>query len=214
MKEVALRIFPGLSDYLETLDEMEKAVERVINKEQNGEIWFVEYDNTYTAGSGAEDGDIKDETINIIQTNRGGKHTYHGPGQRVIYLIMDLHDIFGDKPDLHKYISMIEEWIINSLSDIGIKSSSSDANRGVWCGKNKVAAIGVRLRKWVSYHGVAINISTDLSKYENFIPCGMDPSEFGVTSVEKELGKNYHMRVFDNVLIDNFSDIFEMEICH
>ena len=212
MKEIQLKIMPGLLHYRDTIDEMEMIVERIIQKKQGPELWFLEYNHIYTAGTASDPQAVKNQNIEIVQTNRGGKHTYHGPGQRVVYLIMDLHDIFGETPDLRKYVSMLEDWAILSLEDLGIKSSTSELNRGVWCEKNKIAAIGVRLKKWVSYHGFAINISTDLSCYDNFIPCGIDDKEFGITSINKELKKNYFMRNFDNVLIENFNKVFDFKI--
>ena len=214
MKNIQLKILPNLSQYRDTIDEMEMVVNRIIQKKQNNEMWFVEYNHVYTAGSSSDSNDIKNQNIEIIQTNRGGKHTYHGPGQRVIYSMIDLHDIFGEKPDLRQYISMLEDWVILSLEDIGIDASKSEINRGVWCGKNKIAAIGVRLNKWVSYHGIAINISTDLSHYDDFIPCGIDGDGFGVTSITQELKKDYFMRVFDNILIENFNKIFDLNIIY
>jgi lipoyl(octanoyl) transferase len=214
MKDIQLKILPGLLHYRDTVDEMEMIVERIIQKKQGSELWFLEYNHVYTAGTASDPVSIKNQNIEIIQTNRGGKHTYHGPGQRVVYFITDLHDIFGESPDLREYISMLENWVILSLEEIGIEGSKSEINRGVWCGNNKIAAIGVRLKKWVTYHGFAINISTDLSCYENFIPCGINEPEYGITSINKELGKQYFMRNFDSVLLNNFNKVFDFKICY
>ncbi len=202
-------MWPEFPEYLATIDSMENLVEDVISKKSNGEIWFLEYDDVYTGGSGSTENDIKNTKINIIQTNRGGKYTYHGKGQRVVYLIVDLHDIFGDKPDLKKYLDMIESWIIESLKYFDIKGCASEINRGVWCGQNKIAAIGIRLKKWVAYHGVAINVTTDLSNYLNFVPCGLDG--FGVTSIENEIQNHSNedlMKKLDDSMIQSFGKIF------
>ena len=181
----------GLRDYQKTLALMHQAVQDVISGHEE-KIYFLEHDHVYTAGSSADISEILDKNISIVQTGRGGRYTYHGPGQLVVYPILDLKK---RSQDLHQYVKMLEEVIVTSLSKIGINSYCIDNKRGVFCNRAdiikqsdeyehyKIASIGIRVSKWVTYHGFAVNISPDLSKFSAIIPCGLE--DCGITSIEK-----------------------------
>ena len=179
-----------------------------ININKKGDlIWFLEHDEIYTAGTSYKESEILNKDINIIKTNRGGKITYHGPGQLICYFVIDLKQ---RQKDIRKFITIIEKTIIESLSEFNIKSFGDPKNIGIWVhDKNeikKVAAIGVRVSKWIAYHGFAININTDLAKYQNIIPCGI--SDKGVTSLKNINNQNYNM--LSDIIIDNFTKNLEI----
>jgi len=179
-----------------------------ININKKGDlIWFLEHDEIYTAGTSYKESEILNKDINIIKTNRGGKITYHGPGQLICYFVIDLKQ---RQKDIRKFITIIEKTIIESLSELNIKSFGDPKNIGIWVNdKNeikKVAAIGVRVSKWIAYHGFAININTDLAKYQNIIPCGI--SDKGVTSLKNINNQNYNM--LSDIIIDNFTKNLEI----
>jgi len=164
-------------------------------------IWLLEHEEIFTAGTSFKESEILNKDINLIKTNRGGKITYHGPGQLICYFVIDLKQ---RQKDIRKFITIIEKTIIETLSEFNIKSFGDPKNIGIWVNdKNeikKVAAIGVRVSKWIAYHGFAINIDTDLAKYENIIPCGI--SDKGVTNLININNQNYNM--LSDIIIDNF----------
>ena len=170
-------------------------------------IWILEHEEVYTAGSSYKENEILDKNIKLIKTNRGGKITYHGPGQLICYFVIDLKQ---RQKNIRKFITIIEKTIIESLSEFNIKSFGDPKNIGIWVNdKNeikKVAAIGVRVSKWIAYHGFAININTDLAKYQNIIPCGI--SDKGVTSLKNINNQNYNM--LSDIIIDNFTKNLEI----
>ena len=179
-----------------------------ININKKGDlIWFLKHDEIYTAGTSYKESEILNKDIKIIKTNRGGKITYHGPGQLICYFVIDLKQ---RQKDIRKFITVIEKTIIESLSEFNIKSFGDPKNIGIWVhDKNeikKVAAIGVRVSKWIAYHGFAININTDLAKYQNIIPCGI--SDKGVTSLKNINNQNYNM--LSDLIIDNFTKNLEI----
>ena len=184
----------------------ERLLDININKKDDL-IWFLEHDEIYTAGTSYKESEILNKDINIIKTNRGGKITYHGPGQLICYFVIDLKQ---RQKDIRKFITIIEKTIIESLSEFNIKSFGDPKNIGIWVNdKNeikKVAAIGVRVSKWIAYHGFAININTDLTKYQNIIPCGI--SDKGVTSLKDINNQNYNM--LSDIIIDNFTKNLEI----
>ena len=176
-----------------------------INNDKKGDlIWILEHEEVYTAGTSYKENEILNKNINLIKSNRGGKVTYHGPGQLICYFVIDLKK---RQKDIRKFITIIEKTIIESLSEFNIKSFGDPKNIGIWISDNedikKVAAIGVRVRKWIAYHGFAINISTDLTKYQNIIPCGI--SDKGVTNLKEINNQNYIKlsKVIINNLIKN-----------
>ena len=179
-----------------------------ININKKGDlIWLLEHEEIYTAGTSYKESEILNKDINLIKTNRGGRITYHGPGQLICYFVIDLKQ---RQKDIRKFITIIEKTIIETLSEFNIKSFGDPKNIGIWVSdKNeikKVAAIGVRVSKWIAYHGFAININTDLTKYQNIIPCGI--SDKGVTSLKDINNQNYSL--LSNIIIDNFTKNLEI----
>ena len=167
--------------------------ERLLNVDVNKSnelIWTLEHPDVYTAGTSYDDSDILDKSIEILKTNRGGKITYHGPGQLICYFVLDLKK---RKKDIRNFISIIEKTIINTLNFFNIKTFSDKDNIGIWYkdneGTKKVAAIGVRISKWIAYHGFSINISNDLKKYDVIIPCGI--KDKGVTNLKEIKDQDY-----------------------
>jgi len=178
-----------------------------INNNKKGDlIWILEHEEVYTAGTSYKEEEILNKDINLIKTKRGGKITYHGPGQLICYFTIDLKQ---RHKDIRKFILLIEKTIIESLSEYNIKSFGDPKNIGIWFDdKNnikKVAAIGVRVSKWIAYHGFAININNNLSKYKNIIPCGI--SDKGVTNLKEINNQNYSG--LSDVIINNFTKNLE-----
>ena len=179
-----------------------------INKnKKNDLIWFLEHEEIYTAGTSYKEEEILNKNINITKTNRGGKITFHGPGQLICYFVIDLKN---RKKDIRKFITLIEKTIIESLNEFNIKSFGDPKNIGIWVNKDKsvkkVAAIGLRIKKWIAYHGFAININNDLAKYQNIIPCGV--LDKGVTNLESIKEQNYN--ILSDVIIKNFTKNLEI----
>ena len=179
-----------------------------ININKKGDlIWLLEHEEIYTAGTSYKENEILNKDINLIKTNRGGKITYHGPGQLICYFVIDLKE---RKKDIRKFITSIEKTIIESLAEFNINSFGDPKNIGIWVKDkgeiNKVAAIGVRISKWIAYHGFAINISNNLTKYQNIIPCGI--SDKGVTNLKSINDQNYNN--LGDVIIKNFTKNLEI----
>jgi lipoyl(octanoyl) transferase len=182
-----------LVSFVDALDFMQKKVEKIILGQEKSMIWLLQHQKVYTAGISAKDEDLLNKTdIPIFKTNRGGKYTYHCPGMQIIYVMLNLKDLFyPDPPDVAKFVKFLENWVINILAEFGIKGEIKTGRVGIWVvDKNghekKIAALGIKLKKWVSYHGIAININPDLSGFNNIVPCGI--KEFGVTSMQEILG--------------------------
>ena len=187
--------------YEDAITFMEKRLHEISEKNSNNLIWILEHEEIYTAGTSYNEKEIIDKSINVIKTNRGGKITYHGPGQLICYFVIDLKK---DKKDIRRFISIIEKPIIDTLSSYNIKTFADKENIGIWHDNNnqikKVAAIGIRISKWIAYHGFSINISNDLKKYESIIPCGIQNK--GVTNLKTIKDQNYNE--LDDKLIENF----------
>ena len=170
-------------------------------------IWLLEHEEIYTAGTSYKEEEILNKDINLVKTNRGGKITYHGPGQLICYFAINLNK---RQKDIRKFITVIERTIIESLSEFNIQSCGDPKNIGIWVkDKNdikKVAAIGVRVSKWIAYHGFAINIDNDLLKYQNIIPCGI--SDKGVTNLRTIRDQNYDM--LRDIIVNNFIQNLEI----
>ena len=170
-------------------------------------IWVLEHEEIYTAGTSYKEDEILNKDIKLVKTNRGGKITYHGPGQLICYFVIDLKK---RKKDIRKFITLIEKTIIESLSEFKIKSSGDPKNIGIWVedetGIKKIAAIGVRVSKWIAYHGFAININNDLTKYQNIVPCGI--TDKGVTNLKSINDQNYN--ILSDVIISNFTKNLEI----
>ena len=169
---------------------MEKRLLNVDQNKSNELIWTLEHPDIYTAGTSFSESDILDKSIKILETNRGGKITYHGPGQLVCYFVIDLKK---RKKDIRNFITIIEKTIIDTLQFFNIKTFSDKENIGIWYKDNeqtkKVAAIGVRISKWIAYHGFSININNNLDKYKAIIPCGIKNK--GVTNLKQIKDQDY-----------------------
>ena len=176
--------------YEDAISFMEDRLKNIDLKKVDDLIWVLEHDHIYTSGTSYNENEIIDKSINIIKTNRGGKITYHGPGQLICYFVIDLKK---GKKDIRKFISVIEKSIIETLKLYDIETFADKENIGIWYNDNstikKVAAIGVRVSKWIAYHGFSININNDLKKYDAIIPCGI--KDKGVTNLEQIKNQNY-----------------------
>ena len=183
------------------LEYMEKRLFDINQNDSKDLIWILEHDDIYTAGTSAKESEILDKSIKLIKTNRGGKITYHGKGQLICYFVIDLKK---RKKDIRRFISIIEKTIISTLSYYNIKSFSDKENIGIWHKKNskveKIAAIGVRVSKWIAYHGFSINIDNDLNKYKAIVPCGI--TDKNITNLKKIKNQDYSN--LENKLIENF----------
>ena len=176
--------------YEDAISFMEDRLKEIDLKKVDDLIWVLEHNHIYTSGTSYNENEIIDKSINIIKTNRGGKITYHGPGQLICYFVIDLKK---GKKDIRKFISVIEKSIIETLKLYDIETFADKENIGIWYNDNstikKVAAIGVRVSKWIAYHGFSININNDLKKYDAIIPCGI--KDKGITNLEQIKNQNY-----------------------
>ena len=187
-------------NYFSAIDLLEKRLEDLYKNKEKELIWILEHDEIFTAGTSYKENEILDNSINLIKTNRGGKVTCHAPGQLICYFVLDLRK----KKDIRKFISCIEKTIIETLKEYKIETFSDKNNIGIWHKKNKtvnkVAAIGVRVKKWIAYHGFAVNINNNLNQYKKIIPCGV--KDKGVTNLIS-IAKNDYSNL-DNLLIEKF----------
>ena len=187
--------------YEDAIKLMENRLQEIHLNKSNQLIWILEHEEIYTAGTSYLESEIIDKSINLLKTNRGGKITYHGPGQLICYFVIDLKK---RKKDIRKFISLIEKTIIDTLKFYGIETNADKKNIGIWYNdkKNikKVAAIGVRVSKWIAYHGFSININNDLKKYNAIIPCGI--KDKGITTLKKISDQDY--KKLEEKLIENF----------
>ena len=187
-------------NYNDAINFMEERLEQILKDKEKELIWTLEHDEIYTAGTSYSKTDIIDKSIKIIETNRGGKITCHGPGQLICYFVLDLRN----KKDVRKFINLIENTIIETLKTFDIETFADKENIGIWHNErgtiNKVAAIGVRVKKWIAYHGFAININNNLNQYKKIVPCGI--KDKGITNLRKIKNKNYSK--LNNLLIEKF----------
>ena len=177
-------------DYTRSMKILEKRVQDVLLEKKEEFLWILEHKTVYTAGTSANEKDLIDKDLSIFKTNRGGMYTVHSPGQKVIYFVLNLNK---RKKDIRKLINNIESCIMDILQEYKIKSYPDRNNIGIWVknGNNsmKIAAIGIRVKKWIAYHGFALNISNDLKKYKKIVPCGI--RDKGITSLKNMGIKNY-----------------------
>ena len=187
--------------YNEAIVLLEKKLTKINNGEDEDFIWILEHEEIYTAGTSYNKKEILNNNINLIKTNRGGKITYHGPGQIICYFVIDLKK---RKKDIRKFITLIEKTIIESLLEFKIHSFADPKNIGIWIKDKKkikkIAAIGIRVSKWIAYHGFAINVKNDLDKYKNIIPCGIKDKD--VTNLKEIKSQNYTK--LKDIIIMNF----------
>jgi lipoyl(octanoyl) transferase len=205
MNDVEWTISPKPIEYADALAVMEDTVADIRSGASPEQIWLLEHPSLYTAGTSAKPTDLMEQKFPVFETGRGGQYTYHGPGQRVGYVLLDLKKR-QKTPDIKNYICKLEQWIIDTLQEFGIKGERRDGRVGIWVVKPdkseaKIAAIGVRIRHWVSYHGISINLNPDLSHFDGIVPCGI--AEHGVTSFE-DLGVKATMEELDIALQENF----------
>lgn len=196
-------------DYEDALSVMEARVAGVRDGSADELVWLLEHPPLYTGGTSAKAGDLLDDRFPVYQTGRGGQYTYHGPGQRVGYVMLDLKQR-QRVPDIKKYVWQLEEWIIRTLAEFDVKGERREGRVGIWVvrdkGKeDKIAAIGVRVRHWVTFHGVAINVNPDLSHYGGIVPCGIN--EHGVTSLA-DLGVTVTIDEVDAAMRAAFAEVF------
>ena len=187
-------------NYFDAINILEQRLEDLHNSIDKELIWILEHNEIFTAGTSYKESEILDNSIDLIKTNRGGKITCHAPGQLICYFVLDLRK----KKDIRKFISCIEKTIIETLKEYEIETFSDKDNIGIWHKKNnsinKVAAIGVRVKKWIAYHGFAININNNLEQYKKIIPCGI--TDKGVTNLISIANNDYTK--FDKLLIEKF----------
>ena len=211
MLKVEWKIDQNPIDYQEAVNFMENRVEKIIEGKASNLIWITQHQAIYTAGVSAKKEDLLRNDIPVFQTNRGGKYTYHGPGVKIVYVMFNLREVFAPQsPDVRIFVKKLENWIIGILKNFGIKGQTREGRVGIWVddkiSENKVAAIGIKLKKWVSYHGFAININPDLTAFEGIVPCGI--SNFGVTSVVKEIKQNPDDNEVNQIIQKNFDNLF------
>jgi len=190
---------------------MEQRVTNVIDRASPELVWLLEHPPTITAGTSAAPGDLLDKSdIPVFKVGRGGQHTWHGPGQRVGYLILDLN---RRRRDVRLYVRALEAWISAALGDLGVIAGPRDGRIGLWVDRaadkgpgyeDKIAAIGIRIRRWVSFHGVSVNVDPDLTEFRRIVPCGIDDPRYGVTSLA-DLGVAVSMADMDDALHARFS---------
>ncbi|MEH6403380.1 MAG: lipoyl(octanoyl) transferase LipB [Sneathiella sp.] len=207
MHKIEWKISETLVPYEEALAQMEARVAGIRDGSENELIWLLEHPPLYTAGTSADETDlVSPDRFPVYNAGRGGQYTYHGPGQRIAYVMLDLKKRGSD---IRAFVQDLENWVIDVLAQYQIKGEKRDGRVGVWVAKNgnedKIAAIGVRVRKWVSFHGISINVEPDLSHYSGIVPCGI--SEFGVTSIVDQ-GIPLSLPEFDSELRASFERIF------
>jgi len=198
-------------DYPDSIEFMEKKIEDIHKNNCKEFLWFLEHDNIYTAGTSAKQKDlINSNKFKVYKSSRGGQYTYHGPGQRVVYLMLNLRK---KGYDIRKFISLIEEWIIKSLKDIDVNAVNDKNHVGIWIkdkkSLKKISSIGLRVRKGITFHGISINLNPNLENFKGINPCGNDPKD--VTSLE-EIGLKNKIKKFDQVLLKNFSTVFNVKL--
>ena len=188
-------------EYSDAIDFLEKRLLKINANKANELIWILEHPKIYTAGTSFSKNEILYKSINIVETNRGGKITYHGPGQIICYFVLDLNK---RKKDIRKFIRVVEDSIIETLKEYKIDSFNDRKNIGIWVNHNnkikKVAAIGIRVSKWIAYHGFSININNDLEAYKKIIPCGI--KDKGVSNLKEIKNQNYDQ--IEGKIINNF----------
>ena len=211
------RISEAPVDYLPAVQEMEQRVAQISSGEARELIWLLEHPSIYTAGSSACDEDLLDpDRFPVHHTGRGGQFTYHGPGQRIAYVMLDLN---RRGRDVRGFVHDLENWIIATLAQFNVKGECRTDRIGIWVAadgretdtpphEDKIAAIGVRIRRWVTYHGLSLNVEPDLGHFAGIVPCGIDEKRFGVTSLVN-LGLPITMTDVDVALMETFEAVFQ-----
>ena len=214
---VEWRIAPGLVSYEEALKTMEDRAEAIARGEASELVWLIEHPPLYTAGTSAKAQDLLDSRFPVHDAGRGGQYTYHGPGQRIAYVMLDLR---RRKQDVRAFVCALEAWLIATLAAFNVKGERRDDRVGVWVARpdkargldgsmaeDKIAALGIRLRRWVTFHGVSLNVEPDLSHFSGIVPCGIAQAHYGVTSLV-DLGLPVTMPEVDSILRREFEGVF------
>ncbi|MBL0932067.1 MAG: lipoyl(octanoyl) transferase LipB [Alphaproteobacteria bacterium] len=204
----------GYSDYAATLAEMSARADAIRAGTAPEAVWLVEHAPVYTAGTSAKPEDLRDPRFPVFEAGRGGQYTYHGPGQRVAYVMIDLKERGGD---VREYVRRLEEWMIRTLARFNVKGERRDGRVGIWVDRgpdgrggrreDKIGAIGVRVKRWVTFHGLSLNVDCDLSHFAGIVPCGISAPAYGVTSLA-DLGLLVTMPEFDMMLREEFTRVF------
>jgi lipoyl(octanoyl) transferase len=210
-------VAPGLTQYSDALAEMETRAEAIAGGDTPERVWLIEHPPLYTAGTSAKDADLTDARFPVHRTGRGGQFTYHGPGQRVAYVMLDLK---RRRPDVRAYVASLERWLIDALKAFDVAGETREARVGVWVvrpdkppsplgekAEDKIAAIGVRVRRWVTFHGVSLNVNPDLTHFSGIVPCGVAEAHYCVTSLA-DLGCSVTMAQADAALRGAFEIVF------
>jgi lipoyl(octanoyl) transferase len=210
-------VSPGVTGYREALAEMEVRADRIAMGRAPERLWLLEHPPLYTGGTSAKPEDLLDPRFPVYRVGRGGQYTYHGPGQRVAYVMLDLK---RRRPDVRAYVAALESWLISALRVLGVEGERREDRVGVWVqrpekprseggamAEDKIAAIGVRVRRWTTFHGVALNVAPDLAHYSGIVPCGVAAAHCGVTSLA-DLGRKATMAEADAALRAAFETTF------
>ena len=201
---IEIKISKKRISYKKAMLYLNKRVEEVKYGKNRELLWILEHPTTYTAGVSYDKKEIIDKNIKVIQSNRGGKITLHNPGQKIIYFVIDLNN---RKKDIRKLINILESSIINFLKIFKIKSQKDKKNIGIWVNNKKIAAIGIRVSRWIAYHGCSINISNDLSEYLKVIPCGLSNKKITSVLIEKGVNPKNYEKTLANIFIKNINKI-------
>jgi lipoyl(octanoyl) transferase len=210
-------VSPGLIRYEDALADMEARADRIAAGVAAERVWLLEHPPLYTAGTSAKPEDLVEARFPVYRTGRGGQFTYHGPGQRVVYVMLDLR---RRRPDVRAYVAALEGWLIAALEAFDVRGETRDDRVGVWvrrpdkpgsvngaAAEDKIAAIGVRVRRWATFHGVALNVAPDLAHFSGIVPCGIAEAHYGVTSLA-DLGRAPTMAEADAALRSAFETTF------
>lgn len=200
--DIEWTVSPGLTDYSVALAEMETRATAIAEGRAREQVWLLEHPPLYTAGTSADPAEMLDPRFPVYRAGRGGRYTYHGPGQRVGYVLLDLK---SRGQDVRQFVHALEGWVIAALADLGVSSRREPGRVGIWTDDQgqeaKIGAIGVRVRRWVTFHGFSINVTPDLAHFSGIIPCGLP--DFSVTSLAR-LGANSEMSALDAALKRQF----------
>ena len=210
-------VAPGLTQYADALKEMEARAEAIAGGDAPERVWLIEHPALYTAGTSAKDSDLVEARFPVHRAGRGGQFTYHGPGQRVAYVMLDLK---RRRPDIRAYVASLECWLIEALKAFDVVGETRESRVGVWVARpdkpasplgetaeDKIAAIGVRVRRWATLHGVALNVDPDLEHFSGIVPCGVAEAHYGVTSLA-DLGRPATLAQADTALRAAFETVF------
>jgi lipoyl(octanoyl) transferase len=209
---VEWRVSDGFVPYPDALAQMDERAAAIAAGQAPEMVWLLEHPPLYTSGTSAQASDLLDSRFPVFEAGRGGQFTYHGPGQRVAYLMLDLKH---RKPDVRAYVATLEDWIIRTLAAFNVRGERRNDRIGVWVTRpdkgdgreDKIAAIGIRIRRWVSLHGIALNVDPDLSHFSGIVPCGVSAQRYGVTSLV-DLGLPVTLSDVDLALKNEFENLF------